>query len=462
MKNSRLIINQFQILKYILNWSVRLLPLGIVVGSFVALFLWLLEKVTEYRITHPIILFFLPLAGILIVILYKLWGKASEKGNDLIIEEIHKPGGGVPASMAPLVVFATLLTHLFGGSAGREGTAVQIGGSIAGLFGRLFKLNEQDIKIVLSAGIAGGFGAVFSTPLAGTVFALEVLAIGSIKYDALLPCLISSVVANYCCLAWGIHHTIYVLHGVNYSIMNNQPIMSMVLMFIKVIIAGIAFGLTGNLFAEVVHQVNYLSKRLIKIYWLRPVVGGIIILLLAAFIGADYLGLGDISPRPGMVSIVSSFSSGGSHIFSWFWKLIFTALTLGTGFKGGEVTPLFYIGSTLGNSLAVILHAPISLFAALGFIGVFAGASNTPLACTIMGIELFGSEYTLYFAVTCFTSYYLSGHSGIYSSQRIIVPKLDGATFSPDMTITNARSLRNSFMKRRIQLLKRKLRRPRN
>lgn len=160
-----------------------------------------------------------------------------------------------------------------------------------------------------------------------------------------------------------------------------------------------------------------------------PVCGGIVIIALTWIIGKpDYLSLGVEPEYPGAVTIVSAFTHNGAYFFSWFWKLIYTAITLGTGFKGGEVTPLFYIGATLGNTLAGILNAPVSLFAALGFIAVFAGATNTPLACTLMGIELFGAEYSLFFAVACFTAYIFSGKAGIYSSQRTGVSKSQSLT----------------------------------
>lgn len=414
------------IIRYLLKWTLISLPVALITGSLVALFLWLLDWATHFRWQHSWLLFLLPVAGIVIHFLYKLWGKNSEKGNNLIMDEIHEPGGGVPAGMAPLVLITTVITHLFGGSAGREGTAVQIGGSMAQMLARWFHLPKRDIRIILMMGIAGGFGAVFGTPVTGAIFALEVLAIGSIRYDALLPCLIAAVFSDIVCTSWGIHHTAYhILFADN--IKSTFFLHADLWLLAKSVLAGAAFGLAAYLFANLSHGIKDLSNRyIVKYTWLIPVIGaGVVIALTYALGTEDYLGLGVTSKDPGGISIVNAFNAGGVTNLSWFWKLLFTAVTLGTGFKGGEVTPLFFIGAALGNTIAAYTGAPVDLFAGMGFIAVFAGATNTPLACTIMGIELFGAEHTLYFAVACFTAYYFSGHKGIYTAQRVVVRKID-------------------------------------
>ncbi|MBS1689145.1 MAG: voltage-gated chloride channel family protein [Bacteroidetes bacterium] len=413
------------VIRHLLRWTALTIPVSLIVGSLVALFLWLLDQATQFRWQHAWLLFLLPLAGIAIHFLYKLWGKNSEAGNNLIMDEIHEPGGGVPARMAPLVLITTVITHLFGGSAGREGTAVQIGGSMANMLGRWFNLSKPDTRIILMTGIAAGFGAVFGTPITGAIFALEVLAIGRIKYDALIPCLIAAVFADIVCSAWGIHHTRYHILF-HHSDASTVPFIHFdFLLLLKVIIAGIAFGLSGYLFATLSHTIKQQVNHFIPTRkWLIPVIGAAIIIALTYILGTrDYLGLGVTSQDPNGISIVNAFKANGVTNFSWFWKLLFTAITLGTGFKGGEVTPLFFIGAALGNTLALYMGAPIGLFAGIGFIAVFAAATNTPLACTLMGIELFGTDNILYFAVACFTAYYFSGHSGIYTSQRIAVAK---------------------------------------
>lgn len=411
---------QALIFQHLVKWTIFALPISLGVGSMVALFLWLLDEATRYRTQHPWLLYLLPLAGIVIFALYKYWGRGTEAGNNLILDEIHEPGGGIPFRMAPLVLITTVITHLCGGSAGREGTAVQIGGSIAHYLGKKLKLSPADIRIILLCGIAAGFGAVFGTPVTGAIFALEVLAIGAIRYNALVPCLIASVLADITCSAWGIHHTLYQIQFQKNTFDLQAFFHTDYLLLVKVIGAGVAFGLVSQLFAKTSHAIKNLSNHYISAKWLIPALGGLIIIGLTFLLQTeDYLGLGVVPPENGSVSITTAFGPGGATYFSWFWKLLFTAISLGMGFKGGEVTPLFFIGATLGNTLAVLTGAPIDLMAALGFISVFAGATNTPLACTLMGVELFGGEHILYFAVSCFIAYYFSGHSGIYSAQRI-------------------------------------------
>ncbi|WP_345950564.1 voltage-gated chloride channel family protein [Mucilaginibacter sp. PAMB04274] len=421
----------YSALQYLLRWTIVTIPVAVAVGSMVALFLWLLNWSIHYRFAHTWLLYLLPFAGIAIHFLYKLYGQSAEKGNNLIIDQIHEPGAGIPKRMAPLILATTVITHLFGGSAGREGTAVQIGGSIAHWIGSLFKLNAKDLRIVLTAGVAAGFGAVFGTPLAGTIFAMEVVTIGRIQYNALIPCLIAGLIGDATVAAWGVQHTTYhIRYLTTGQTIYGHHIAVNFWLLVKVIVSSVFFGLAAYAFAKAVHGIKTLANNFIKTGWMIPAVGGIIIILLTLLLGKpDYLSLGVEPEYPGAVTIVSAFEQGGAHFFSWLWKLIYTAITLGTGFKGGEVTPLFYIGATLGNTLANIFNAPESLFAALGFIAVFAGASNTPLACTIMGIELFGSQHALLFAVACFTAYFFSGDTGIYSAQRKGVEKysVDGS-----------------------------------
>lgn len=436
MKQVKYPVDQFSILRYLLKWSVLAVPVSLTVGSLVALFLWSLDKAIQFRFDHTWLLFLLPLAGILIYFLYKYLGKNAEAGNNLIMEEIHQPGGGVPTRMAPLVLVTTVVTHLFGGSAGREGTAVQIGGSMAHFLGKRFGLGPKDMQTILTMGVAAGFGAVFGTPVTGAIFALEVLALGRIRYDALLPCFMASVLADITCAAWGIHHTQYAIHFTGTGLSWHGIRLPDFGLLLTVILAGVAFGLASLLFAELSHTIKNYSKRWIKPQWLIPVVGGGLIIGLTFVLGTqDYLSLGVKGLHPDSITIPSCFKAGGATYWSWWWKILFTAITLGMGFKGGEVTPLFFIGAALGNAIAMLTGAPVDLLAGVGFIAVFAGATNTPIACTLMGVELFGAENVFYYAVACFTAYYFSGHSGIYGAQRIAVSKVDNLDDDADQPL---------------------------
>jgi H+/Cl- antiporter ClcA len=393
--------------------AVKWLPLSFAIGvpagaaSFVLL--RSLDAVTNLRLEKPWLLYLLPAAGALIGWIYHRYGKDSHRGHNLLIEQIHEPGAGVPRRMAPFVFVGTIVTHLFGGSAGREGTAVQMGGSMAGGIARALKLETGDISIALMSGVAAGFASVFGTPLAGAVFALEVLSIGAMRYAALLPCLAAALVADWTCRALGAHHTAYVV----------APGVPDPGLLLKAAVAGAAFGLAGQVFAELTHAIQRAFARLSDSAAVRPALGGVVVIVLVAVCGSrDYLGLG-------VDGIVSSFRPGGASSFAWAWKILFTAVTVGSGFKGGEVTPLFYVGASLGSVLARLLSAPVDLFAGLGLVAVFAGAANTPLACTLMGVELFGAASLGPVAVACCTAYLFSGHSGIYGAQRVGVRKGD-------------------------------------
>ncbi len=399
-----------------LKWLLILTILAVQVGSLVALFLWTLDQVTLIRWSQHWLLYLLPIAGILIYSIYLFWGKGSEAGNGLLINGIHNDQTKVPARMAPLVLLTTLITHLFGGSAGREGTAVQMGGGLAAYLSKWFTLKKEDHRLILMCGMAAGFAAVFGTPLAGAVFAVEVIAIGRIQYKEFLPCYFSSIVAYLVCLAWGIHHTNYDIHFSGNDLLFHFDS----ILIGKTLLAAIGFGLAAFLFAEAHLQVKNLLQKWMPIKWLIPVVGAVLVIGLSFLLDTrDYLGLGVVAEKANGVSIVSAFNEGGATAFAWFWKLVFTAITLGSGFKGGEVTPLFFIGATLGNCLAWIMGAPTDLFAALGFIAVFAGATNTVFACTIMGCELFGTEFVLYYFIACIIARLSSGYSSIYPTQRL-------------------------------------------
>lgn len=409
--------DQFKSGKNMFRWILWLLPLAVCIGLLVAFFLKSLDVVTQWRLDSNYFIACMPIAGVLIVWMYRRFGKNAAAGNDLIIDAIHEEETSVPLRMTPFILFSTLVTHLVGGSAGREGTAVQMGGSMAAYWSKLLKWQHEKKRILLMSGMAAGFSAVFGTPIAGCIFALEVPTSGKIKYEALFPCLFAAGVAHYTCLACGVSHTHYTIGfhqelGSFFSLQN-------CLLLLKVLLGGAIFGWVAFVFANGTHTLKKVTATYIPNPYLIPVLGAILVIGISFLLGnPDYLGLGVYSNPYQGVSIQSAFQVGGAETWSWFWKLLLTAITLSMGFKGGEVTPLFFIGATLGNTLGMFMGVPIDLMAALGFIAVFSGATNTPIACMIMGVELFGSEHLFYFAAVCFMAYYCSGHAGIYRTQQ--------------------------------------------
>ncbi|SHF98735.1 voltage-gated chloride channel family protein [Dysgonomonas macrotermitis] len=401
-------VEQLPIFLYLLQWSLFSIIIGLLAGSASALLLVSLDWATNYRESHLWIIGLLPLAGLLIGLMYYYWGDRAVKGNNLLIEEVHSPDKIIPLRMAPLVLIGTFLTHLFGGSAGREGTAVQMGGAIADQFSKFFGLRKRDRKIIIIMGVSAGFASVFGTPLAGAVFALEVLIVGRMRYEAILPSFLVAIIANYTCHdLWKVSHTHYSVPFV--------PEMTLITLLYAVI-AGIIFGLAALLFSKSVHFWSNLSKKAINYPPLRPFIGGAIIALVVWFIGSTkYIGLG-------VPVIVESFTVQ-QQWYDFLLKILITTFTLGVGFKGGEVTPLFFVGATLGSALFLIIPLPMALLAGMGFVAVFSGATNTPIACSLMGIELFGAECGVFVAIACIVAYLFSGHTGIYTSQIIGSPK---------------------------------------
>ncbi|WP_454719824.1 MULTISPECIES: voltage-gated chloride channel family protein [Cupriavidus] len=390
-------------LPYLGRWLVLASLAGVLAGTGSAALLAALDWATATRGSHPWLLWLLPLAGLAVGLVYHYLGQSVEGGNNLLIDEIHDPRRIVPKRMAPLILVGTVATHLFGGSAGREGTAVQMGGSFADYLTRLFRLGAQARRILLMAGISAGFASVFGTPLAGAVFGLEVLAIGRLRYDAILPCFVAAIVGDLIPPLLGVHHTVYSVPFVPHA----GP-----LTLGAMVLAGIVFGLAGMTFAEATHRLSRALKRRIAFGPLRPFLGGAVVAAAAMLIGTDkYLGLG-------IPTIVAAFQ-GPLPAYDFAGKMAFTVATLASGFKGGEVTPLFYIGATLGNALAHVLPLPVPLLAGAGFVAVFAGAANTPIASTIMAMELFGPEVGVFAGIACVVSYLFSGHTGIYHAQRV-------------------------------------------
>lgn len=388
---------------YLLRWLLITLFIGTLIGSASAFFLQTLDWATNFRENHLWLIALLPIGGFLIGLLYYYLGKDIEAGNNLLIDTIHDPKQIIPFRMAPFVYIGTIATHFFGGSAGREGTALQMAGAIADQFSKPFRLNAGERAILIIAAIAAGFGSVFGTPLAGALFGLEVFLIGRIRYNAIFPAFAASIIADLVTKMWQTHHTHYHISFIpDISFLN----------ILYAIMAGIFFGLCASTFSKIIHLAGRIFKSKISYPPLRPFVGGIIVASAVWIIGTTkYIGLG-------IPTIVASFDQQ-LPAYDFALKMLFTIVTLSAGFKGGEVTPLFFIGATLGNALSYFIPLPPGLLAGMGFVAVFAGATNTPIACMIMAIEIFGSECGVYAAIACVVAYLLSGNNSIYGKQMI-------------------------------------------
>jgi len=387
------------------KWLAIYLIVGGIVGSAIAFFLQTLDYVTLLRTNHIWVVYYLPMAGLVIGLLYYYYGDAANEGNNLLIEthqslengETPKP---IPFKMAPMVFLSTLLTHVAGGSAGREGTAVQMGGAIADQFTAIFKINAVERKTILIIGISSGFAAVFGTPLAGAIFAIEILSIKKIKINQVFASFFVANIAHYSCLAWQVKHTLYSIPTI--------PAIS-VTTLLWTIVAGIIFGLTAFAFKSTGKLFEGLFSK-IKFAPLRPFIGGIIItLFIVVFNSTKFIGLG-------IPSIQDSFINNAGQ-FDFAIKLILTSFTLSAGFKGGEVTPLFFIGATLGNILIWFIPLPMALLAGMGFVAVFSGATNCVYASIALGLELFGMKAGVYIGLASVVAYFTSGPNGIYSAQ---------------------------------------------
>lgn len=399
--------NTKKILLISLKWILICVLIGIFCGSASAFFLIALDWVTQYRESNKWLIWFLPIGGLTIGLGYHYWGQSVVKGNNLLLEEYENPQKTIPLKMAPLVLFGTLLTHLFGGSAGREGTAVQMGGAIADQFTRIFKLDTVNRKTIIILGISAGFASVFGTPLAGALFALEVLFFSKINSKSIPLSFLTAYIAYFTVEFWNVKHTHY-----NIPII---PEMSFTTLF-WILPISILFGLAAMLFSRSTHFWGHLFSKTISFPPLRPFVGGILLAVAIYFIGTTkYIGLG-------VPVIVDAFSNANAS-YDFILKILFTGFTLGAGFKGGEVTPLFFVGATLGSALSLIIPLPIALLAGMGFVAVFSGATHTPIACTVMGMELFGIESGVFIGIACLIAYFSSGSVGIYKTQIVKGPK---------------------------------------
>ncbi len=387
-------------------WFIIVVLVALSTGIISAFFLKALSFVTETREASSRWIYFLPIGGLIIGLCYHYLSKGVEGGNNLLITEMDKPRHYIHWKIIPLVLFATVATHLFGGSAGREGTAVQMGGAIGDQIQKLFKWTRLKRKTLLRMGVAGGFAGVFGTPIAGVIFALE---FARDRKFSLVSILLSSLVAfgsHYTCHLIGIGHTHYSVTELPDFGMTN---------IVLILLIGVLFGITAWSFS--ITKIGFQRFfKLIRIPYLRPFFGGLILLGLFLIFDIDkFLGLG-------IPSIVDAFNTI-THPGDVWIKLLLTALTLGAGFKGGEATPLFFMGAALGSTLALWIPLPLSFLAGAGFVAVFGAATNTPIASSFMAAELFGYEGLPLFLIICIMAYYISGKTTVYSTQQPLLRK---------------------------------------
>ena len=387
------------------RWTLLSAITGAICGLVGSAFHLAVAWVTDIRLGNPWLIFLLPLGGLVIAAIYH-FSKTEGEGTNDIIDSIHE-GQHVHILLVPVIFVATVITHLFGGSAGREGAALQIGGGIGFHVGRFLGLDDKDMRLVTLCGMSAVFAALFGTPLTATIFALEVISVGVVYYSGFLPCLVASVVA------YGISR-LFGIEPMRFAVIIERLD---VLMLIRTCLLAIVCALVSIVFCVAMHRTEHFAASKIKNTYLRAAAGGVIIIALTLILGTNaYNGTGtDI--------IESALVSGESPTWAFFWKIAFTAVTIGCGFKGGEIVPTFFIGACLGCVVGPLIGMPASFAAALGLVSVFCGAVNCPIASIVLSVEMFGSSELLYFALACGISYMLSGYYGLYSSQKIMYSK---------------------------------------
>lgn len=405
----RYVFNCLFSIKVLIKWLAIGTGTGIIVGGISTVFSYLLLYANQFRGAHPAIILALPVSGLVIVFLYHFFKDTDDTGTNMVITSIHS-STDIPFKMAPLIFTTTILTHLCGGSAGREGAAIQLGGSIANKLGKWIHLSENDQHLIIMCGMSAGFSALFGTPLASAIFSLEVISVGIMHYSALVPCVTASLIAHFIAQFFKVPPETFAVSGV--------PAITAVSFFKVIIFAAFIAGIS-ILFCMMLHNAEHLYKKFFKNPYVRIFTAGCMIVLLAAILRTDfYLG-------SGMGIIEHLFETGKTAPYTFILKIIFTALTLGAGFKGGEIVPSFCIGAAFGCAVAPLLGLPSSLITACGMVGLFCGVTNCPLTSLLISFELFGFEGMPYYLTTIAVSYMLSGYYGLYHSQKIMYSKLE-------------------------------------
>lgn len=395
----------------LLKWIFLSLIIGVGVGLISAAFSHLLALATAVRVTHKWIVFGLPLGGIIIVAMYKLANEETNAGTNMVMQVVRDDKDIMPGRVAPLILVASIITHFFGGSAGREGAALQFGASVGDWFGRKIHINESDRKIITLASMSAAFAGLLGTPMAAALFPMEVISVGVMYYSALVPCVLSAFIAEEVSVLLHVRTltTPYLITGVP-SFYGMAGIQALVM--------AACFALAGMLFCSTMHLAGRLYTQYFKNAYIRVIVGGCLVIALYLIIGTDtYLGLGD-------TVIKASFAApAGFEMF--LLKILFTAVTLGAGYKGGEIVPTFFIGATLGSALSVVFGLPVDLCAACGMVGVFCAVTNSPITSFVVAFELFGGEGMPFYCIVIAVSYLLSGYSSLYKEQRIVYSKTE-------------------------------------
>ena len=395
--------------KVLIKWLAIASMVGVIVGVIASAFGHTLIAVNNFRAAHPMIILGLPFAGLAIVFLYRYFKDQDDRGTNMVIASIHS-STGIPFRMAPLIFVTTVITHLFGGSAGREGAAIQLGGSIANRMGRKLKLSQNDQHIIVMCGMSAGFSALFGTPMAATLFSLEVISVGIMHYSALVPCVTASMIAHFIADFLRMPPEVFPIAAV--------PEIGAALFF-KAVLMGAVFGVCSIVFCMIMHQTEHLLAHHLKNPYIKIFASGCAILVLCGLMGSDmYLG-------SGMGIIEHIFHEGETETFAFLLKMIFTALTIGAGFKGGEIVPSLTIGAAMGCVIAPLFGFDVSLAAAMGMIGVFCGVTNCPITSLLISFELFGFAGMPYYLTTVAVSYMLSGYYGLYHAQRIMYSKTE-------------------------------------
>lgn len=393
----------------LVKWLVISVGIGLLVGAITSVFGHALTWVNDFRGQNPIVILALPVGGLLIVFLYRFFKNTNDQGTNMVISSIHS-STDIPWKMAPLIFITTVITHLCGGSAGREGAAIQLGGSIANKLGKVIKLNGNDQRIIIMCGMSAGFSALFGTPMAAAIFSLEVISIGIMHYSALVPCVTAAMIAHFVADFLKVHPEAFTVA----EIPTIEPVI-----FFKIVLFAALIGGLSILFCVILHTTEHLYKKYLKNPYVRIFIAGCVVILLSMVLRTDfYLG-------SGMGIIEHIFEGGDIAVYAFLLKMIFTALTLGAGFKGGEIVPSFCIGAAFGCVVAPLFGLPTTLVTACGMVGLFCGVTNCPITSLLISFELFGFEGMPYYLTTVAVSYMLSGYYGLYHAQKIMYSKTE-------------------------------------